>query len=103
MNAPIQVLDSVPATYPPAAVDAIHAPEEWSRGTAIKGGNSLTPNNQKSSLFQITAGLEMWLRTLASDSFFGTGLVLATSLMRVAIRSRRLISYQHMNTTDKLS
>jgi hypothetical protein len=38
-NAPIQVLESVPAMYPEAAVEAIHAPDEWSTGiaTARKG------------------------------------------------------------------
>jgi hypothetical protein len=37
IKAPIHVLDSVPATYPPAVVEAIQAPDEWRRGTAMRG------------------------------------------------------------------
>jgi hypothetical protein len=34
-NAPIQVLDKVPAIYPAAPVEAIHAPDECRTGIAI--------------------------------------------------------------------
>jgi hypothetical protein len=36
-NAPTHDPESVPATYPPAAVDAIQAPDECNNGTAIIG------------------------------------------------------------------
>jgi hypothetical protein len=52
-KAPIQVVESVPAMYPLAAVDATHAPEECTSGIAINGSIDVCSFQIREVIFKI--------------------------------------------------